>query len=214
MPILPDFPRFVPSEDGWRHRPAEYVCDPRVGPRGWYQDGRKLRHVKASKAFIWPKDGKNGSTWGRIKDIFQNTGPDIYVAFGANKADCVLNRPPRAQWSRHTNLDDRNLRFEFDPRKFSPWTRNSALGGRMPGLSYDFRTRKYRTPNSRMWTDAIWQQEPYRNRKWNSYPEALRTHDGTWWQDMQYLPQHQGGPVHNEFGHGIGGFQLPLWPLL
>lgn len=212
MAFLPQLPQFLPAEEGYRHRPAKYVHNPNAGSRGWYQDGRRLRHVKASKAFIWPRDGKNTSTWGRMKDIFQNKGPDIYVAFGANKKDCVSNRPTRAQWSKHTNLDDGGLNFEFNSQKFAPWTTNSGLGGRMPGLSYDFRTRKYGTRNGWMWTDAIWQQEPYRNRKWNPYPEAVRLRDGTWWQDSQYLPQHLDGPVDNELGHGLPWVHLPGGP--
>ncbi|KAF1842483.1 uncharacterized protein K460DRAFT_346373 [Cucurbitaria berberidis CBS 394.84] len=213
MPILPNPPGFQRIDIPWSHRPAEYVREPGV-PRGWYQDGRKLHHVKASKAFIWPKDGKNGSTWGRMKDILKNRGPDIHVAFAANKADCVSNRPPRAQWSRHTNLDDRDLRFGFNSQKFAPWTNSRGLGGRMPGMSYDFRTRKYGPPYSRMWTDAVWQQEPYKNRKWNTYPEAVRMWDGSWLQDRQYMPQSLNGPTHNEYGRGIDGFHLPYGPLI
>jgi hypothetical protein len=187
-------------EDGWRHRTAEYVREP--GMRGWFQDGRKLRNVKASKAFIWPKDGKNGTKWGRIKDVFSNKGPDIYVAFGANKGDCVTNRPTRSQWAGHSHLDDRGINSTLGS---AAWTRNAALGGRKPGLSYDFRTRKYCKPYRGMWTDAIWQPQPYRNERWNPYPEAIRRFDGVWHQDRQYLPQFRGGPVNNEFGLGIPG---------
>ncbi|KAF1837281.1 hypothetical protein BDW02DRAFT_157604 [Decorospora gaudefroyi] len=196
---LPAFPNVWPQYDGHRHRTAAYVRTPEW--RGWYQDGRKLRNVKASKAFIWPKDGRNGSTWGRMKDVLQNKGPDIYVAFGARKTDCVSNRPPRSQWAGHPNLDDRGKIFTFNSQKFAPWT-NSGIGGRPYGQCYDFRTRKYGRQTASMWTDAIWQQEPYKNRKWNNFPEAVRTLDGTWYQDQQYLPQFLGGPVNNEFGRG------------
>ncbi|KAF1947913.1 hypothetical protein EJ02DRAFT_332466 [Clathrospora elynae] len=203
----PGFPMFVDAEDGWRHRTAEYVREP--GMRGWYQDGRKLRHIKASKAFVWPKDGKNGSSWGRMKDVFQNKGPDIYVAFGARKTDCVSNRPPRSQWAGHPNLDDRGMTFGFNSQKFAPWTKTGLLGGRTYGMSYDFRTRKHSSANPYMWTDAIWQQEPYKNRKWNSYPEAVRLLDGSWHQDSQYLPQFKGGYIDNEFGRGHPFRHLP-----
>lgn len=206
LPFPPRF-RFQPDDEPWRHRPAEYAGAPGI-PWGWYQDGRRLRHVKASKAFIWPKDGKNGSTWGRVKDLLQNKGPDIYVAFGANKADCVSNRPTRAQWSKHTNLDDADLKHEFSAKIHAPWTKNSSLGGRPSYRSYDFRTRRYRTPHDKMWTDAVWQQEPYKNRKWNLYPEAVRDINGNWWQDQQYVPQFLGGPVSNEYGQGFPGLHL------
>ena len=208
MSALPYAPLFERIEDGYRHRPAQYISEPGI-PRGWYQDGRKLRRVKASKAFIWPKDGKYGTTWGRVKDVFTNKGPDIFVAFGANKGDCVSNRPTRAQWSGHTNLDDRGKNTSFNCAKFAPWTTNGMLGGRMPGLSYDFRTREHHVPYSHMWSDAIWQQEPYKNEKWNLYPEAVRTMDGRWWQDYQYVPQFLSGPVNNKLGQGMFGVHFP-----
>jgi hypothetical protein len=205
---LPAPPTFFPAEDDWRHRTARYVrSDPEGLPRGWYQDGRKLRTVKASKAFIWPKDGKRGSTWGRMKDVLQNKGPDIFVAFGARPTDCVSNRPPRAQWSGHTNLDDTGMTFSFNSRKFSPFAR-TGLGSRSHHVAYDFRTRKHTRLNQDMWTDAVWQQEPYKNRKWNSYPEAVRRWDGQWLQDSQYLPQFLGGYVSNELGHGMPSLHL------
>ncbi|CAE7213662.1 hypothetical protein PTNB85_07022 [Pyrenophora teres f. teres] len=184
---MPTLPAFRPMEDGWRHRPAQYLRDP-CTPKGWYQDGRKLHNVKTEKAFVWPKDGRNGSKWGRLKDVVQNKGPDIFVAFGAHKSDCVSNRPSRSQWAGHLHLDDRGTTLGFNPQKFAPWTRNGMLGGRDAGLSYDFRTRKHVEPNTDMWTDAIWQAEPYKNRKWNNYPEAVRMWNGRWVQDIQYLP--------------------------
>lgn len=72
----------------------------------------------------------------------------------------------------------------------------------MPGLKYDFRTRQYVVPNRTMWTDAIWQPEGYRNQQRNPYPEAMRDTYGRWWQDRQFMPQEQGGPINNEFGRG------------
>ncbi|KAH7380624.1 hypothetical protein BKA66DRAFT_419826 [Pyrenochaeta sp. MPI-SDFR-AT-0127] len=199
-------PFFEPVQDVYRHRQAEYVRHPLM--RGWFQDGRKLRNIKASKAFIWPKDGKNGTKWGRMKDVLLNRGPDIFVAFGADKGDCVSNRPTRAQWSGHVNLDDRGLAHSFNERKFAPWTTDGLFGGRMPGLSYDFRTRKHCIPHRRMWTDVRWQSEPRRDRS-NPYPEAVRMSDGRWYQDYEYMPQFLGGDVHNERGWGLDGFHLP-----
>lgn len=206
--VLP--PRFGRVEQGWRHQVAEYAVEPGL-PQGWYQDGRKLDHKKTAKAFIWPKDGKNGSAWGRLKDVLRNDGPDIYVAFGANKNDCVSNRPTRAQWSRHSNLDDRGIGFRFRAKKHSPWTRDRGLGGRQPWKEYDFRTRKYITPHEGMWSDAVWQPEPYRNRRHNKFPEAVRDMYGQWWQDGQYLPQLLGGGIDNEFGQGAPGTHLPYF---
>jgi hypothetical protein len=197
---LPDLHMFVPAVGGFKHKTARYNRNP--GHRGWYQDGRRLRHVKTSKAFIWPKDGKNGSSWGRVKDIFSNSGPDMYVAFGARPTDCVSSCPPRSQWAGYPHLDESGT-HSFNSQKSAPWTKSSMLGGRQYGLSYDFRTRKHSKPNQSTWTDAIWQQEPYKNRKLNSYPEAVRMLDGLWFQDTQYLPQVLGGQVNNEFGVGL-----------
>jgi hypothetical protein len=207
---MPLPPVFGPVEDGHRHKVAEYFRQDGIH-RGWYQDGRKLHNVKASKAFIWPKDGKRGSTWGRVKDVLQNRGPDIFVAFGARPTDCVSNRPTRSEWSRHSNLDDRGQTSRFNSKKFAPFAR-AGLGSRSQGVGYDFRTRKYTRPTWNMWTDAIWQQEPYKNSKYNNWPEALRTWDGRWFQDGQHLPQFRGGDADNEFGRGIPGYHMPRGP--
>ena len=65
----------------------------------WIQDGKKFRNVKSSKAFIWPKDGRNGSKWGRMKDILQDKGPDIHIAISADKMDYMKNRQQKSGWS-------------------------------------------------------------------------------------------------------------------
>lgn len=205
-PYLPS--RFHWVDEGWRHHVAEYAREPGL-PHGWYQDGRHLNRKKTEKAFIWPKDGKNGSTWGRLKDVLRNDGPDMYVAFGANKQDCVSNRPTRGQWSKQGHLENSSLGFGFNSRKYAPWTHDGGLGGRAPWKRYDFRTRKYIYPHDFMWSDAIWQPEPYRNRAHNKYPEAVRGSTGLWWQDTGYLPHFRGGPIDNEFGEGALGEYLP-----
>ncbi|KAH7077988.1 hypothetical protein BKA63DRAFT_375747, partial [Paraphoma chrysanthemicola] len=189
---------FWETDQEHRHRAAEY--DPKQ--KGWFQDGRRLRNVKPTKAFVWPKDGRNGTTWGRFKDIVKDRGPDIYLTANAEKHDYMYNRPTRAQWSKHTNLDDRGLlSATFSSSKHAPWTRIGLLGGRIPGQSYDFRTRQFGTPNRYTWTDAVWQPESRKN-KYNQYPEAIRDIYGRWFQDRQYLPRELGGPVSNEMGKG------------
>lgn len=202
-PNHPHYPRLF-QETGWeyRHRPAEW-CPVR---RKWIQDGRILRSVKTSKAFVWPKDGRNGTIWGRFKDVLQSRGPDIYLTMNAEKHDYMHNRPARAEWSRHTHLDDlgSDASFRFSSKRYAPWTNKGLLGGRMQGLSYDFRTRQHGAPNRFMWTDAIWQPEPRLN-KYDRYPEAVRDIAGRWYQDGHYLPQALGGPVHNERGRGVYG---------
>ena len=205
-------PHILHAESPHKRRPAQYLRGDPDAKRGRYQDGRRLRHVKASKAFIWPKDGKNDSTWGRMKDVLHNKGPDIFVAFGARPTDCVSNRPSRAQWSKHVNLDDTGVARGFNAGKFAPWVEKGYLGGREEGESYDFRTRKHSTPNLAMWTDAIWPQEKSKINKRDMWPEAFRTMSGNWWQDTWRLPQWQGGPGNTEFGRGDFAFNLPHGP--
>lgn len=206
MANLPRLPIFAETDFPHRSRPAQYRRELGVS-RGWYQDGRKLYNVKPSKAFIWPKDGKRGGTWGRVKDILSGQGPDIFVTFGAKKSDCVFNRPTRAQWAGHVPLDDFGLIKGFDHEKFAPWTVKGPRG-RVPRLCYDFRTRKYVVENPSMWTDAIWQLEPCKNRRDNPYPEAVRDWSGEWYQDAYYLPHVIGGPVSNDAGRGVLGCYL------
>lgn len=159
--------------------------------RAWIQDGKKFRNIKSSKAFIWPKDGKNGSKWGRVKDILQDKGPDIHIAISADKMDYMRNRQHKSRWSGWTCLDDRDLDLSMSPKKWAPWTNNGALGGRAPGLSYDFRTRKYGKANKYTWTDAKWQPEPNAQ---HMFPEALRSFSGNWYQDQHYVPLYRRYP--------------------
>jgi hypothetical protein len=201
------YPRqFFETDQDYRHPPAEF-CPVQ---KKWFQDGRKLRNVKASKAFVWPKDGRNGTSWGRFKDILKDRGPDIYLALNADKLDYMRNRPVRARWAGHTNLDDTDLGISLNSAKYAPWTNKGVLGGRSKGLSYDFRTRQYGTPNKYTWTDAVWQPEPRINKS-NPYPEAVRDIYGGWYQDAHYLPQWLGGGVHNERGRGLWGYHLEAY---
>jgi hypothetical protein len=202
----PHYPRYF-QETGLEHRhnPAKW-CH---ATRKWTQDGRVLRNVKASKAFVWPKDGRNDSTWGRLKDIFQNKGPDMYLTTNAEKHDVMHNRPSRAEWTGWHQRDDEvwDSSSPFNSKKHAPWTSKGVLGGRMQGLPYDFRTRQYGAPHRRTWTNAVWQPEPRLN-KYNPNPEALRDITGRWFQDGHYLPQDWWGPVHNERGRGFWGFTI------
>jgi len=188
---------FHPTGLEYRHRPAEW-CPLQ---RGWFQDGRKLRNVKATKAFVWPKDGRMDTPWGRFKDILKGQGPDMYLTFNADKHDYMVNRPTRGQWSGWRNPEDDVL--QPLPLATEKWAQAGLLDGRSPfaGKAYDFRTRKYGRPNRYTWTDAIWQPDQ-RNNKYNRFPEAVRDVYGQWWQDHSYLPQWKGGPVHTAQGKG------------
>jgi hypothetical protein len=165
----------------------------------WVQDGRRLHKLKSSYAFVWPKDGKRGSTFGRVKDILQNRGPDIYLTKNADKLDYMANRPARdrwAGWPEFLNPSDPKTFNSMNSMRYAPWVRKGMLGGRSPGESYDYRTRKYDIPHSGMWTEAVWgQMEATKNYG----PEAVRDFNGSWRQDPQWYPWPL-GPWENSMG--------------
>ncbi|KAF2133274.1 hypothetical protein P153DRAFT_363488 [Dothidotthia symphoricarpi CBS 119687] len=197
MPIPPPthFPAiFHPTDHAHRHRPAEYSPD----LRAWVQDGRRVANVKPAYAFIWPKDGKRGSTLGRMKDILSGTGPDIHLSISADKRDHMYNRQRRPRWSNWTNLDDSGPDHSISSKR-APWTQMGILGGRTPGMSYDFRTRKYAMPDRYTWTDAVWQRDADKY----TYPEAVRTLRGKWYQDPQWRPFAFNGLEENDIGQNI-----------
>lgn len=174
-------PVFHPTTLPHRSNIKEYSRD----HRDWIQDGKKFRGNKSQKAFVWPRDGRNGSKWGRMKDILQDKGPDIHVTLSAEKMDYMKNRQSKSRWSDWTYLDDRDKDLSISSDKYAPWTHKALLGGRAPGQRYDFRTRKYSNPNRYTWTDAKWQSEPNDE---HIYPEAFRSLTGDWYQDDHYIP--------------------------
>jgi hypothetical protein len=204
---LPHFPTaFYQRRGPDKHRAAVW-CPIQ---REWFQDGRELRNIKASKSFVWPKDGRNGTAWGRFKDILQNKGPDVFLTINANKHDYMQNRPSSDRWASIPGLDYTSYPTPLSSTKHASWIQKGGLGGRMPGMQYDFRTRKYGVPNCASWTGAVWQPEPRKN-KHNLYPEAYRDVYGDWFQDFHYRPQNRGGPVHNEQGKGAPRCHLRRW---
>jgi hypothetical protein len=160
-------PQYIPTQHPWRRRPAEYAHR-----NGWYQGGERRRGVKPHYHFIWPKDGKNGSKWGRWKDVMTGKGPDIHLTISADKKDYMNNRQRRSRWSNHMNLDDRGpdgaLKCQL------PWARRNHLDS-----AYDFHHRKYMRPHEHMWSDALWQDEPNDDFQ---FPYAWRNIAGEWWQ--------------------------------
>ncbi|KAF2747377.1 hypothetical protein M011DRAFT_384850, partial [Sporormia fimetaria CBS 119925] len=140
---------------------------------GWNKNGRRTRVKKPHYHWIWPKDGKNGSKWGRWKDLCNGSGPDIHITASKNKMDYMQNRQRKAIWANHIDLDDRH--HDYFGILDSPWGKK---GGRAAqGLKYDFYTRKYRTPDRHMWSDAIWRQ----GKKAKLPERARRDMAGTWW---------------------------------
>jgi hypothetical protein len=107
-----------------------------------------LRGRRGNLAFVWPRDGKRNTTFGRFKDILSNKGPDIFVM--KNGA-----RPLKTSWTnrRFTDWDDPDAWLVDDTRK--PFWCGAKRG---PDMSYDFRTRRYRKTDRFTWTDAFWMQ--------------------------------------------------------
>lgn len=126
-------------------------------------------------AFVWPRDGKRDHTkFGRLKDILQNKGPDIFVSNGLNA------RPTRNTWANRPWLDqdDGIVHSIASPM---PWAR------RQRNQSYNFRTRKYDKemvvvgpedygviPDPLVWTGCAWTRSPkprpwYVRDNWGNY---------------------------------------------
>ncbi|KAF2814401.1 uncharacterized protein BDZ99DRAFT_360220, partial [Mytilinidion resinicola] len=139
---------------------------------GWYQGGRRLSKVKPHYAFVWPKDGKRGTTSGRWKDILQNKGPDIHVTISADRKDHLYNRQRKPRWARWNDVDHRGPDGAL---RGMPWTQKH----RQPGVSYDFKARKYRYPKGNSWMDVRWRPEP--NARIGPY--AFKDMNAQWWQD-------------------------------
>lgn len=156
---------FLAIDYPYRRGPREYVED-----IGWInQHGHKKQIREPYHHFVWPKDGKNGSKFGRFKDILTGKGPDIHIAISAEKGEYMHNRLRKSRWSRHTILDDRDPDGSLSQKK-TPWIKSRG------DQAYDFRTRTYRSPYRHMWTDAIW------NGARGKHPSAYRNVYGDWRQ--------------------------------
>ena len=104
--------------------------------------------------WIWPKDPRPGNPkhwprrW-RLFDVLTGKGPDIYVgridqpkAKTRKSSSLPRSEPTRQEWTRwgsNPNDPDSN----YSPL---PWARRPA------GDRYDFRTRKYHTPDHGTWS--------------------------------------------------------------
>lgn len=160
-----------------RERPAWYYLGSDAFYPGWYQEGQKRNVRKPHYHWIWPKDGKRGTKWGRIKDILQGKGPDIHVTISADKMDYMHNRQRKQEWAKWRHLDDRD---PDDALRSPSWITNPLLGGRNPGERYDFYSRRYRNEYPGMWSDALW----LARKKHAIFPDTLRNNYGEWFQDV------------------------------
>ncbi|KAF2761402.1 hypothetical protein EJ05DRAFT_497953 [Pseudovirgaria hyperparasitica] len=163
---------------------------------GWVQNGVPLRKFKPHHAMVWPKDGKNGSKWGRMKDILGDKGPDIYMTTSGHAGMAKDHRPLRSHWSQWEYMED--VPSERDPRlndpnfdnnnlRPAPWVK---LYQKRPYQRYDFRSRRYGSVNPLTYSDAVWRGSNDKRR----WPIAARWrgYDGTYsqWQEFPHWIQH------------------------
>lgn len=158
--------------------PAIFQYDPKYNIKGWTQGGVPRRKVKPYYHLVWPKDKDRGK-FGRLKDILQGKGPEMYLSIGAQKHDYAWNRPVKERWS-GWHLD-RSGDLYFWPGQAS--LKGPCWVGKQSKY-YNFHTRKYEDWHPNMWTDAIWQGP----RKESEWPHQIRNVDGMWFEEMSWDP--------------------------
>ncbi|KAE9969108.1 hypothetical protein EG328_007062 [Venturia inaequalis] len=160
------------------------------------QNNPHLRGKRGGLAFVWPRDGKRNTTFGRLKDVLGDKGPDIFVT--KNGA-----RPLKTSWTnrRFTTPDDPDAWLRDDTRKPMFWAKRGA------DESYDFRTRKYGETDRFTWTDALWMQPTGRKGEHQSkqnYPLAYKCSHGRWYQMYPNQRGDHGGFNPGADNHGPG----------
>ncbi|KAF1987360.1 hypothetical protein K402DRAFT_403862 [Aulographum hederae CBS 113979] len=169
--LPPGIPTFGPF---WRPNPIE-IERPK---HGWRADGQRVHNHRPRWAFVWPTDGKNSSSWGRLKDIATGKGPDIHVASNRERG-WGWDNPKKTDWANWRRLDPSGALDD------QPMRRNTFMGewlgaGRSPAKAYDFRRRRYAVPSCRTWTDARWMGDGVNNE--TRIPQAFRCVHGSWYQ--------------------------------
>lgn len=193
----PDYRRVGLNNDG-RMPPAEVVQFSTKSKPVWFQGDAQRRVKKPYYHLVWPKD-KNRGMFGRLKDVLQNKGPDIYLSVSARKNEYSTNRPLHGRWSNWPLLDPRITGSISDlwpgQHKFSGpcWVSNSKVFGRDANKRYNFQTRKYEDEHPGMWTDAIW-QGPHKDSNW---PDQYRNRRGLWLQDDNWDPSFPGQDIND-----------------
>lgn len=150
--LLIPFPTM--DEEGYRYidfqdprRFQTYPNAPRRPPK-WH----------ARRQIVWPRDKKQKGphTWSRLKDLFSSTGPDMWVG---KQGDDGPNRNAWTHWGygaeagwRFDNMGYRDRRDGYPDRP----PEFPILGHRSVEQKYDFRTRKYKRPGYRDWSDVKW----------------------------------------------------------
>ncbi|KAL9094663.1 MAG: hypothetical protein Q9165_002932 [Trypethelium subeluteriae] len=142
----------------------------------WVQEGplgpTPVHNIKPKYEWVWPKDGKRGSKFGRMADILERKGPGIFIAAHGDKRDKQWNRPSRDEWSNWNYLD---------PWFPSPNFFNLTNFHQNPYKAYDFRQRRYKYPKFNHWTDVRWRPGA---REKDKNPRAKRDVFGQWYEQF------------------------------
>nr|OQO15854.1 hypothetical protein B0A51_15274 [Rachicladosporium sp. CCFEE 5018] len=177
--------RSAPAENGY----TEY--NPIL--RQWEQNGIKMpRNWRPKHYFTRPSDGKRPGFLGRLKDVAQGEGADVFITTSGDKRTLMRDRPQRYDWAgwgmdpwelwESQMLDpDWRLRDQMLISE-APWSGGVAPRG---GNRYNFRSRRFeddgklaRQPWSKVWTDARW--APGVGRR-SQFPESVRDRAGGWY---------------------------------
>ena len=147
------------------HIPEDDFLDPNfphgVGPFG---DGPfpprrpSKSNGKCKRQIIWPRDKmqKGAYSWRRWKDIFTNKGPDMWVG---KQGDDGPHRQAWSHWGYGGNshlFENLGYRDKRDGEGDGPPPWNSLFGNRSLDQKYDFKTRKYKKPSYKDWSDVKW----------------------------------------------------------
>lgn len=145
---------------------------------------------KQQLGWIWPKDPRPGnpSRWPkrwRLRDIFTNKGPDIYVGVigKSNKGSSEMTSTSKTDWARW------NGELDKDETPI-PWARRDT------SQRYDFRRRKYQTPDQGTWSrveycDGWWKGGRYGRMERHFVPRKYWDRNGdeypaSYWHDAVY----------------------------
>ncbi|KAL8681420.1 MAG: hypothetical protein Q9186_002495 [Xanthomendoza sp. 1 TL-2023] len=141
------------------------------GPQAPRRPPKSNRECK--RQIVWPRDRKQkgAHTWSRWMDVLSGKGPDMWVGKQGDDG------PNRQQWSHwgygvfsnilFDNMGYRDVRNNWpdDPNDWWP-------GHRSTHKKYDFRTRRYKTPGPRDWSDVKWtpngRRTLYKRDRWGT----------------------------------------------
>ena len=146
----------------------------------WFSRGHAPRpppRHNAKRQVVWPRDKKQkgAHTWSRWKDVFSGKGPDMWVT---KQGDDGPHRDTWTQWGYgdiYGRFDNLGYRYHLDGGVDGP--QSWPLGSRSTDEKYDFRTRRYKRPSYKDWSDVKWDRKGryplyYRNGYGDSHVPA------------------------------------------